>query len=202
MYRLYQMKILSHWYSSTPMWFSQIFWPRLTWKNRDDQMSNNSRRLVGVWSRNVFAFVIWWRFRPRAGKKVYREKERKKDVTPWEPTVRFHGFCSVKVIRYYNESALLTLRRYPCSRSARSWADRSRSFVRHDHVVPRLSLVRSIRYAITIRVKGQYLRYISSRRALTKAKCREETWRAKETFDTLTKRHSDVPCQINFFDNI
>lgn len=67
----------------------------------------------------MFAFVIWWWLRPRAGKKTRREEERKRDVTPWEPTVPFHGFCSVKVIRYHNESALLALRRYPCSRSAR-----------------------------------------------------------------------------------
>lgn len=80
-----------------------------------------------------------------------------KDV-PWEPTASFHGFCPVKVIRYYNENTLLD----PTSLfeiRLRSWTDGSRSFVRHDHVVPRLSLVRSGRYAITIRVKGQYLRY-------------------------------------------
>lgn len=48
-----------------------------------------------------------------------REEEKERDVTPWDLTAPFHGFCSVKVIWYYNESALLALRHYPCSRSAR-----------------------------------------------------------------------------------
>jgi len=38
-----------------------------------------------------------------------------------------------------------------------------------------LSLARSGRYAITIGVKGQYLRHISSRSSLTRTKCRGET---------------------------
>jgi hypothetical protein len=58
------------------------------------------------------------------------EREEREREEPWEPAAPFHpGFCPVKVIRYHNESA-------PLARS-RSRADRSRSFVRHDRVVPR-----------------------------------------------------------------
>lgn len=145
----------------------------------------------------MFAFVIWWGLRPReVRKKTRREEERKRDVTPWEPTVPFHGFCSVKVIRYYNESTLLALRRYPCSRSARD-----RELIDRGHLFGTTALSRVCRSLVEAVTQSQSASKVNTydifhlEELWHKAKCREGTWRAKEMFDTLTKRHFDTPYQ-------
>lgn len=128
----------------------------------------------------MFAFVIWWGLRPRTKKKTHREEERKRDVTPWEPTVPFHGFCPVKVIRYYNESTLLALRRYSCSRSARD-----RELIDRGHFFGTTALSRVCRSLVEAVTQSQFVSKVNIydifhlEELWHKAKCREETWRAK-----------------------
>lgn len=42
--------------------------------------------------------------RRRGGEEEEEEEEEAHDVTPWEPAASFHGFFSVKVIRYYKST--------------------------------------------------------------------------------------------------
>lgn len=87
---------------------SETSWLHSTRKERDERTSNNSHRDRSACRIAVFALVALndRRLRPAVGKKRVRKGERCN--TPWEPTAPFHGFCPVKVIRYYNESTLLS----------------------------------------------------------------------------------------------
>lgn len=107
-------------YPSTPTRFSQTFGLHQTRKSRDDWTSNNGCSSVCV-------CICFLSFNDGFDREQKWEPGEK-DVTPWEPTASFHGFCLVKVIWYYNENTLLDLRRYSRSVRDRELMDRGHLF--------------------------------------------------------------------------